>query len=289
MDDEPMWAADRVVALTSGFAITILETANEFAIRGNHLTVVKEEDFDGLLDKGSKILHSIKGTLLEEEIFEELNEFMAMTANENSEYEFDTKEPPFKKIAINTDYKIKTSLEEPHTDLELKPLPNNLEYVFLEEPYFLHVIISSKISTQNKSKLVSVLKKHKEAFAWKTTYILVEKNDIIWLMASMGSSPCLNTRKVRPESSWGNSELLKMDWLSIVETDKVIHTVETDIAKLLVEIKSFGMTSDKFDEEAGLSNRLQPKQADLSYVHALNKLHLHRIYVVLSKHEVDQY
>nr|GFC26342.1 hypothetical protein [Tanacetum cinerariifolium] len=55
--------------------------------------------------------------------------------------------------------------------------------------------------------------------------------------------------------------LLKMDWLSIVETDKVIHTMETDIAKLLVEIKSFGMTSDKFDEEAGLSNRLnQSKQ-----------------------------
>ncbi|GJT73429.1 hypothetical protein Tco_1032715 [Tanacetum coccineum] len=32
MDDEPMWAADRVVALTLGFAITIPKTANEFAI-----------------------------------------------------------------------------------------------------------------------------------------------------------------------------------------------------------------------------------------------------------------
>ncbi|GJW19836.1 hypothetical protein Tco_0027272 [Tanacetum coccineum] len=35
MDDEPMWAADRVVALTPGSAITILETANEFAIKGS--------------------------------------------------------------------------------------------------------------------------------------------------------------------------------------------------------------------------------------------------------------
>ncbi|GJV23159.1 hypothetical protein Tco_1375854 [Tanacetum coccineum] len=34
MDDEPMWAADRVVAPTPGFAITIPETANEFAIKG---------------------------------------------------------------------------------------------------------------------------------------------------------------------------------------------------------------------------------------------------------------
>ncbi|GKC75573.1 reverse transcriptase domain-containing protein [Tanacetum coccineum] len=33
MDDEPMWAAERVVALTLGSAITIPETANEFAIK----------------------------------------------------------------------------------------------------------------------------------------------------------------------------------------------------------------------------------------------------------------
>ncbi|GKF25964.1 hypothetical protein Tco_0081858 [Tanacetum coccineum] len=47
MDDEPMWAADRVVTSTPGSAITILETANEFAIKGNHLTLVKGNQFDG--------------------------------------------------------------------------------------------------------------------------------------------------------------------------------------------------------------------------------------------------
>ncbi|GKE13474.1 reverse transcriptase domain-containing protein [Tanacetum coccineum] len=120
---------------------------------------ILEEDFDALLDERSKILHSIKGTLLEEEIFSEFDEFMAMTADENSESESDTEEPPFEKITINTDYKIKTSLEEPPTDIELKPLPGNLEYVFLEEPSFLLVIISSKLSAQSKSKLVSILKK----------------------------------------------------------------------------------------------------------------------------------
>ncbi|GJV76678.1 hypothetical protein Tco_1508262 [Tanacetum coccineum] len=35
MDDEPMWAADRIVASTPGSAITIPETANEFAIKGS--------------------------------------------------------------------------------------------------------------------------------------------------------------------------------------------------------------------------------------------------------------
>nr|GEW74554.1 reverse transcriptase domain-containing protein [Tanacetum cinerariifolium] len=41
---------------------------------------ILEEDFDALLDEGSKILHFIEGTLLEEEILAEFDEFMAMTA-----------------------------------------------------------------------------------------------------------------------------------------------------------------------------------------------------------------
>ncbi|GKD83454.1 hypothetical protein Tco_1350293 [Tanacetum coccineum] len=80
-----------------------------------------------------------------------------------------------------------------------------------------------------------------------------------------------------------------VDWLSIVETDKVIRTIETDIVKFVVEFESFGMSSDEFDKETGSSDRLQPKQADLSCVHALNELHLHEIRVVPSKHEDDQY
>ncbi|GJV56927.1 hypothetical protein Tco_1457932 [Tanacetum coccineum] len=71
-----------------------------------------------------------------------------------------------------------------------------------------------------------------------------------------------------------------VDWLSIVETDKVIHTVETDIVKLVVEIKSFSMSSDEFDKETRSFDGLQPMQADLSCVQALNELHLHEIRVV---------
>nr|GEU55902.1 reverse transcriptase domain-containing protein [Tanacetum cinerariifolium] len=104
---------------------------------------ILKEDFDALIDECSKILHSIEETILEEKLFSEFDEFMAMTAEENSKSKSDTEEPPFKKITFNTDYKIKISFEEPPTDLELKPLPDNLEYVFLEEPSFLPVIISS--------------------------------------------------------------------------------------------------------------------------------------------------
>ncbi|GKF64424.1 hypothetical protein Tco_0187872 [Tanacetum coccineum] len=76
-------------------------------------------------------------------------------------------------------------------------------------------------------------------------------------------------------------EVLMIDYLSIVETDKVNHTV--------VEIESFSMSADEFDKDTGSSDELQPKQADLSYVHALNEPHLHEIHVVPSKHEADQY
>nr|GEU89519.1 reverse transcriptase domain-containing protein [Tanacetum cinerariifolium] len=59
-----------------------------------NMLVEVEEDFDALLDEGSKILHLIEGTLLEEEIFAEFDELLAMTADENSDSESNIEEPP---------------------------------------------------------------------------------------------------------------------------------------------------------------------------------------------------
>ncbi|GJU83193.1 reverse transcriptase domain-containing protein [Tanacetum coccineum] len=67
---------------------------------------ILEEDFDALLDEGSKILHSIEGTILEEKLFAEFDELIAMTAEENSESESNTEEPPFEKITFNTNYNV---------------------------------------------------------------------------------------------------------------------------------------------------------------------------------------
>ncbi|GJT90450.1 reverse transcriptase domain-containing protein [Tanacetum coccineum] len=62
MDNEPIWAADRVVALTLGSAITIPETANEFAIKGNHLTLFKGNQFDGRIKTDpDKHIHEFLG------------------------------------------------------------------------------------------------------------------------------------------------------------------------------------------------------------------------------------
>ncbi|GKA05113.1 reverse transcriptase domain-containing protein [Tanacetum coccineum] len=46
-DDEPVWATDSVVASIQGPTITITETANEFTIKGNHLTLIKGNQLDG--------------------------------------------------------------------------------------------------------------------------------------------------------------------------------------------------------------------------------------------------
>ncbi|GJS52893.1 reverse transcriptase domain-containing protein [Tanacetum coccineum] len=50
------------------------------------------EDFDALLDEGSKILYSIEGTPLEDEIFAEINEFIAMNIEENIETKHEEEE-----------------------------------------------------------------------------------------------------------------------------------------------------------------------------------------------------
>nr|GEZ58665.1 hypothetical protein [Tanacetum cinerariifolium] len=42
-------------------------------------------------------------------------------------------------------------------------------------------------------------------------------------------------------------------------TDKVNHTMETDIVTLVVEIESFGVRADEFDKETGSSDGMQPK------------------------------
>ncbi|GKD31345.1 hypothetical protein Tco_1242123 [Tanacetum coccineum] len=83
-------------------------------------------------------------------------------------------------------------------------------------------------------------------------------------------------------------EVLMIDELSIVKTDKVNHTVETDMMKLVVEIECFGVNFNEFDKEIRSSDELQPKQVGLNYVYALNKPHLHEIHVVPNKHEAGR-
>nr|GEY47925.1 hypothetical protein [Tanacetum cinerariifolium] len=113
-----------------------------------------------------------------------------------------------------------------------------------------------------------------------------KRADLSYVHALNG--PYLHEIQVVPSTHEAN-QVLKIDWLSCVETDKVIHTMETDIVKHVVKIESFGMSFDDFDKETVSFDELQLKQADLSCIHALSELHLHEIHVVPSKHKADQY
>ncbi|XP_076949377.1 uncharacterized protein LOC143622003 [Bidens hawaiensis] len=57
--------------------------------------------------------------------------------------------------------------EEKPAPLELKVLPSHLEYAYLDEGSNLPVIVSSKLTEEQKSKLIDVLKLHKGAIAWR--------------------------------------------------------------------------------------------------------------------------
>ncbi|GJR49680.1 hypothetical protein Tco_1400201 [Tanacetum coccineum] len=57
-----------------------------------------------------------------------------------------------------------SSIEPP--ELELKELPEHLEYALLQEKNQLIVVISSLLSTIEKARLLEVLKNHKGAIAW---------------------------------------------------------------------------------------------------------------------------
>nr|GEY34026.1 reverse transcriptase domain-containing protein [Tanacetum cinerariifolium] len=60
----------------------------------------------------------------------------------------------------------KSSIDEP-PKVELKDLPPHLEYAFLEGDDKLTVIIAKDFSIEEKTALITVLKSHKRAIAWK--------------------------------------------------------------------------------------------------------------------------
>nr|GFC99058.1 reverse transcriptase domain-containing protein [Tanacetum cinerariifolium] len=64
----------------------------------------------------------------------------------------------------------KSSVDEPHV-AELKELPPHLEYAFLEGDDKLPVIIAKDLSVEEKTALITILKSHKRAIAWKLSDI----------------------------------------------------------------------------------------------------------------------
>nr|GEZ70276.1 reverse transcriptase domain-containing protein [Tanacetum cinerariifolium] len=75
-----------------------------------------------------------------------------------------------KELKICEDKTDKSSIDEP-PKVELKDLPPHLEYAFLEGDHKLLVIIVKDLSIEEKTALITVLKSHKRAIAWKLSDI----------------------------------------------------------------------------------------------------------------------
>ena len=57
---------------------------------------------------------------------------------------------------------------EPH-NLDLKPLPMELKYVYLKEQEQCPIVISSLLGASQENSLLGILKKNKRAIRWKIT------------------------------------------------------------------------------------------------------------------------
>nr|GFB91797.1 reverse transcriptase domain-containing protein [Tanacetum cinerariifolium] len=75
-----------------------------------------------------------------------------------------------KELKICEAHSEKSSVDEPHVT-ELKELPPHLEYAFLEGDDKLPVIIAKDLSVEEKTVLITILKSHKRAIAWKLSDI----------------------------------------------------------------------------------------------------------------------
>nr|GEW84189.1 reverse transcriptase domain-containing protein [Tanacetum cinerariifolium] len=75
-----------------------------------------------------------------------------------------------KKLKICEAKSEKSSIDEP-PKVELKDLPPHLKYAFLEGDNKLSVIIAKDLSVKEKTALITVLKSHKRAIAWKLSDI----------------------------------------------------------------------------------------------------------------------
>ncbi|GKE60673.1 hypothetical protein Tco_1511040 [Tanacetum coccineum] len=127
------------------------------------LDEVTKEELDALLDD-SKPFSTTSEKISESLLDHKFEEFMAIKIKEIPEQEEEV-ENSFEVLPLEGNQRIKNSIMEPPTDLVMKPLPEHLEYAFLEKDSLLPVVISTLLQDNEKKVLVSVLKKHKKAFA----------------------------------------------------------------------------------------------------------------------------
>ncbi|GJU63680.1 hypothetical protein Tco_1245515 [Tanacetum coccineum] len=130
---------------------------------------VSKEELDALLNDSEPFLNTSE-KINETSLDKEFKEFMAVYVEEISEQEEEV-EDNFKELTHTGNLRIKTSIQDPPTDLEMKPLPKHLKYAFSEKDSLLPVVISTMLKDDpfSKSTRKHFLGKH-PTFQEKTTF-----------------------------------------------------------------------------------------------------------------------
>nr|GEX02840.1 reverse transcriptase domain-containing protein [Tanacetum cinerariifolium] len=100
----------------------------------------------------------------------------------------------------------KSSIDEP-PKVELKDLPPHLEYAFLEGNDKLPVIIAKYLSYEEKTTLITILKSHKQAIAWKLSSIKGKRVN----SDSLDYGVCIDYRKLNESTRKDHFPLPSMD------------------------------------------------------------------------------
>ncbi|GJY57847.1 reverse transcriptase domain-containing protein [Tanacetum coccineum] len=117
------------------------------------------------IDKVMQHSHLNDDTCFRMDVIDEISETPLDKEFMTGNVQEDEVKDDFEELPPKDKLRIKTSIQDPPTDLEMKPLPKHLEYAFLEGNSLLPVVISALLKQNEKERLISVLKNHKEAFS----------------------------------------------------------------------------------------------------------------------------
>ncbi|XP_022041043.1 uncharacterized protein LOC110943612 [Helianthus annuus] len=147
----------------------------------------------------------------------------------------------FEVVDRVTEPKARPSIEDPPS-VELKELPDHLEYAFLKGETHLPVIISGKLSKEEKDRLLEVLKQHKKAIAWK-------------IMDIKGINPSFCTHKILMEENFkpvvqhqrclnpNMQEVVKKEVIKLLDAGLIYPTSDSPwVSPVQVVPKKGGMT-----------------------------------------------
>jgi hypothetical protein len=139
------------------------------ACQGSNITLnvfgLENEIQDGIINDNA---YSVEQMLIENEIE---NENMSAKNEHIDTLDLGEEDIEPNKESIIEDTHLNNIHVEKAGELELKPLPHNLKYVFLDKEKSHPVIIGVHLKEEEEAKLIQVIKDNKEALGWKISDI----------------------------------------------------------------------------------------------------------------------